>query len=186
MRDSDLPAFAAICYRKGFHIDALLAQVCSNLVNSGLRLGGLLQVSRGGAGGCATSVHTHDLRTGEAFDIWEERGSCASACRLDERGLLAASVAIEHAIADKVDLIVINRFGRAESLGRGLLDWFVRALEAGIPVLTAVREPYDEAWAGFHGGLAADLAPDVAAVCDWARQHACAPARAEHPDGMPA
>jgi len=58
-------------------------------------------------------------------------------------------------------------FGRAESLGRGLLDWFVRTLEAGIPVLTAVREPYDEAWAGFHGGLAADLEPDAVAVCDW-------------------
>ena len=49
---------------------------------------------------------------------------CARGCRLDERGLLDAEPAIMAAIADRVDLLVINRFGRAESLGRGLLGCF--------------------------------------------------------------
>lgn len=169
MRDSNFPALAAIHYPKGFHIDRLLSEVCTYLSDSGLRLGGLLQVSAGGAGGCATSVHAIDLRTGEKFDIWDKRGTCAKGCRLDERGLLLASAAVEEAIEDKVDLIVINRFGRAESLGRGLLDCFVSALDERIPVLTAVREPYDGAWSEFHGGLGVDLANERAAVCDWAR-----------------
>ena len=32
-------------------------------------------------------------------------------------------------LADGVDLIVINRFGRAESLGKGLLGCFTAAVE---------------------------------------------------------
>ena len=73
------------------------------------------------------------------------------------------------AVADRVDLIVINRFGRAESLGRGLGACFMAAMEAGVPVLTAVRAPYDDAWRDFHGGLGEDLPADVSAVVNWSR-----------------
>jgi len=175
MQNGELLPFAAIHYPKGFHIDQLLSETCSYLSKTGLRLGGLLQISTGGVGGCATSVHTVDLRTGEEFDIWEKRGACAKGCRLDERGLVLASAVIEKAIEDGVDLIIVNRFGRAESLRRGLLDCFINALEAQIPVLTAVREPYDGAWAQFHGGLAVDLVNDHALICDWAQRSTSLP-----------
>jgi hypothetical protein len=72
-----------------------------------------------------------------------------------------------------MDLLVINRFGRAESLGRGLIGCFVAALEANIRVLTAVRAPYVDSWVNFHGGLAAELPPEVQAVVDWAASGAC-------------
>jgi hypothetical protein len=123
-------------------------------------------------GQCAASVHVVDLRSGESFNIWEARGACARGCRLDERGLLGAEAAILGAVAERVDLLVINRFGRAESLGRGLIGGFSAALEAGIPVLTAVREPYETAWREFHGGLAQDLYPEPAQAVDWAMRAA--------------
>jgi len=72
------------------------------------------------------------------------------------------------ALADGVDLLIINRFGRAESLGRGLLGCFSAAIEAGVAVLTAVRPPYDQAWYAFHGGCAHDLAPEMQEIIDWA------------------
>ena len=68
------------------------------------------------------------------------------------------------AIDGHVDLLILNRFGRAESLGRGLLRCFAEAVDAGIPVLTSVREPYDIAWRDFHGGLGIDLAADFEAI----------------------
>ena len=71
------------------------------------------------------------------------------------------------AIADRVDLLVINRFGRAESLGRGLRSCFERAIEADVPVLTAVRIPYDEAWRNFHDGIGLQLTCDVEPVTAW-------------------
>jgi len=42
-------------------------------------------------------------------------------------------------------------------------------MEAGVPVLTAVRPPYIEAWSRFHGGLAVDLPSDFDAVLAWCR-----------------
>ncbi len=162
------PQLAAISYVRGFDIDSLLMTACEKLARRGFRLGGLLQNSTGGKGGCASTVHVVDLRTNAAFDIWEERGSCARGCRLDERGLAAASQSIDKAIADRVDLIVMNRFGRAESLGGGLLASLTSAVAADMPVLTAVRAPYDATWAQFHGGLGRELQADVTTVVAWA------------------
>jgi len=118
--------------------------------------------------GCASTVHVVDLRTNTEFDIWEERGTCGKGCRLDERGLATASHAIDKAVADRVDLIIMNRFGRAESLGSGLLASFSSAISAGLPVLIAVRPPYDLAWAKFHGGLGQELPASVETITAWA------------------
>jgi uncharacterized protein DUF2478 len=62
---------AAIAYDRGFDIDRMLVAVCERLTRRGVRLGGLLQVSTGAKGGCASTVHVVDLRTNAAFDIWE-------------------------------------------------------------------------------------------------------------------
>jgi hypothetical protein len=159
---------AAIHYERGFEIDALLLAICDELRSRDLQIGGIIQSSLGKRGQCAASVLVTDLRSGKAFDIWDVRGPCARGCRLDESGLLDAEPALTAAIADGVDLLVINRFGRAESLGRGLIASFTAALEAGIPILTAVRPPYDDAWRDFHDGLACDLAAVPEAVIDWA------------------
>ena len=171
-----MPAIAAINYRRHFNLEDLLQRVSRELKNSGLRLGGLIQTSNGLAS-CATEVHVVDLRTDEAFDIWEDRGQCASGCRLRESGLADASGALEGAIADRVDLLIINRFGRAESHGRGLIDYFAKAMDHNIPILTCVRPPYDEAWQTFHSGLAVDLEPDLNTVVQWALRNCC-PAKA--------
>jgi Protein of unknown function (DUF2478) len=159
---------AAIQYQRGFDIDELLSRSCAQLRSVGVRTGGVLQQSSGEQGRCASSVHVVDLRSGRTFNIWEDRGACAHGCRLDERGLVDAEPALMAALADGVDLLIINRFGRAESLGRGLLGCFSAAIEAGVAVLTAVRPPYDQAWYAFHGGCAHDLAPEMQEIIDWA------------------
>jgi hypothetical protein len=151
---------AAVAYDRGFDIDRLLVDVCERLARRGVRLGGLLQISTGAKGRCATTVHVVDLRTNAVFDIWEDRGACARGCRLDERGLAAASSALDRAIADRVDLVVMNG---------GLLGPLASAVAAELPVLTAVRAPYDLAWAKFHGGLAKELPADVVSVTAWAQ-----------------
>ncbi|MGE5511170.1 MAG: DUF2478 domain-containing protein [Bacteroidota bacterium] len=37
-----------------------------------------------------------------------------------------------------------------------------------MPVLTAVRAPYDAAWAQFHGGLGRGLPTELDAIVAWA------------------
>jgi hypothetical protein len=158
---------AAIRYDRGFDVDDLMLRSCARLRSRGLRIGGLIQRSAGEHGACAASVHVVDLRSGEAFDIWEKRGVCARGCRLDERGLIDAEPSIMAALAAGVDLLVVNRFGRAESLGRGFVGCFMAAIEARVSVLTAIRAPYVDAWRDFHGGLGRDLQPDISAVSAW-------------------
>lgn len=157
----------AIRYQRGFDIDELLFKSCAHLRSVGVRVGGILQQASGEHGQCASSIHVVDLRSGRTFDIWEDRGACARGCRLDERGLVDAEPALMAALADGVDLLVINRFGRAESLGRGLVGCFSAAIQAGVPVLTAVRSPYDDAWRAFHGGCAHQLAAEEQDIVDW-------------------
>lgn len=160
---------AAIRYDRGYDVDRLLVAACASLTASGLRLGGLLQVATGARDGdCTTNVRVADLRTGRLFGIWQDRGRCARGCRLDEGGLAESETAVQQAISDRVDLLVINRFGRAESFGRGLRGCFDAALFAGVPVLTAVRAPYDSAWQEFHGGFGTDLGCEIADILAWA------------------
>ena len=158
---------AAIVFERGFDIDGLLGGICQTAVNAGINVGGLIQETRGGIGGCAQSVHVVDIQSGEKFDIWEDRGREARGCRLDEEGLIISARILDKAIKERVDLLIINRFGRAEGLGRGLVGSFAQALEAGIPLLTSVREPYTDAWRQFHGGLACELESNRKAVDRW-------------------
>jgi hypothetical protein len=166
--DTENVPLAAIAYQRGFEIDDLLLACCAELRSLGFRIGRLVQRSSGTSGQCPTEVSVVDLRSGDAFNIWEDRGACARGCRLDERGLIDAEPSIMSSLADGVDLIVINRFGRAESLGRGLLGCFAAAIEARVALLTAVRAPYEEAWHSFHGGCALQLAPKPQNIIDWA------------------
>jgi len=117
----------------------------------------------------ATAIEVVDLFTGASFEIWEPRGQWAKGCRLDENGLAAAEAAVQRSIDAGIDLLLLNRFGRAESKGRGLINCFCKALEQGVPILTAVREPFDAAWVEFHGGLATALPPEANTALEWAR-----------------
>jgi nucleoside-triphosphatase THEP1 len=149
-----MPLLTAIKFQRGFDIDTQLAHICHRLTGNGLTIGGLIQEN---SCGDISGVQLVDIRSQEKFDIWENRGRQASGCRLDEAGLVGSAKVIEQAICDRVDLVIINRFGRAESEGKGLRDYFAQAVDASVPVLTGVREPYIEAWQQFHGGMAHEL-----------------------------
>jgi hypothetical protein len=63
----------------------------------------------------------------------------------------------------------MSRFGRAEARGRRHRHVFDAALASGRSVVTAVRPPFDQEWASFAIGMAADLAVRFADIVDWAR-----------------
>ena len=111
-----------------------------------------------------------DLETGHRYAISQDLGADAQGCRLDARGLAEVASLLVRIRAASADLVVLNKFGRAESEGHGLRDVFAGAIEAGIPVLTTVREPYCAAWRQYHGGLASDLAPQFDVAMTWCRE----------------
>jgi hypothetical protein len=162
---------AAVIFEGGFAIDDFLNEIAKRLRAEGAHLGGAVQENlRGSADeACAAMVLT-ELQSQRRFQISQSLGAQAQGCRLDAAGLADVGVALDASISRNLDLMLLNRFGVAEAEGHGLRAIFARAIEAGIPLLTAVRPPYTEQWAEFHGGLAVDLPPQLDPVMAWCRE----------------
>ena len=160
-------AIAAIHYERDFDINGTLRLVVKRLQADRVNVGGVLQTAAVLPNQCYARLFIVDIRTGQTECISQDRGPESRGCKLDPRGLAEISHCLATAIEERVDLLIINKFGRAESEGGGLLSLIGTAISEGIPVLTTVREPYTEAWASFHGGLADDLPPRVDAAVQW-------------------
>lgn len=161
---------AAIHYELRFPIDELIAEAASRLRLHGGRVGGVVQENVGVPredGSCCQTMTLLDLHSGERFMISQALGADSRGCRLDPRGLAEVEARLEAAVDGGLDLLILNKFGRAEAEGRGLRAVLSRALAADISVLTAVRAPYDQDWQRFHDGMADALPADADAVVAW-------------------
>lgn len=167
MTTTDATRLAAIHYQTGFRIDDFLARLGALLRADNIVVGGSIQVNAPDAVNACSAMTLVDLSSGTAIEISQQLGSLAQGCRLDTSRLAEFGALLERPSATDVDLLILNKFGRAESEGRGLRHNLERAIESGTAVLTAVRPPYDEAWHRFHGGLATELAPDMESVRAW-------------------
>jgi hypothetical protein len=68
------------------------------------------------------------------------------------------------------DLLIINRFGKQECAGKGLVYLIERALDADIPVIIAVSRRRFDDWIAFSGGMSVKLQCDRDAVEAWWRK----------------
>ncbi len=167
MMPMTIPMLAAVHYTRGFDVSAILTNAIAQLRSQGLVVGGVLQEAETVGSSECSVLNLVDLRSGRRARITQNRGKESRGCKLDAQGLVSLSHCIDSAVSDRVDLIVISRFGRAEAGGDGLLACFTDVVCAGIPLLTAVREPYVDRWREFHGGFAVDLPPSSEAVLEW-------------------
>lgn len=162
---------AAIRFEQG-DIDGFLTAIASALAARGLRVRGALQ-TRGAAGGechCADMDLT-TLHSGKVFRISQPLGNGSHGCRLHPGALAECAAQIEAELRDGADLLILNRFGRGESEGRGFRDLIGAAIALDVPVLTAVRPTYAESWAAFGGNMACNLPMRSDAVLAWLDQY---------------
>jgi hypothetical protein len=167
MTASGTVRIAAIGYQAGFEIDDFLRSVTNRLRADHVSLGGTLQENTGGGEVLCSAMTLIDLASQRRVKISQDLGAQSEACRLDAQGLSEIGALLDRTLDQKIELLVLNRFGTVEAEGAGLRSAFVRAIDAGIPVLTAIRPPYIEAWVEFHGGLAVGFAPDLDRVLAW-------------------
>ncbi|SHM39549.1 Protein of unknown function [Paracoccus solventivorans] len=138
-----------------------MAALARLLAARGLRLGGAVQVNSTG-GDCTMDLAV--LGTDAApIRISQALGPGSKGCRLDPDALERAVGLALSALAG-ADLVLVNKFGKQESLGRGFRELIAESLSRGIPVLTAVAPDYLPAFHDFTGGDATllnwDDAPD--------------------------
>ncbi|MDD2876972.1 MAG: DUF2478 domain-containing protein [Acidiphilium sp.] len=158
---------AAVIYHPEDDIDSLLASFAHHLRNDGCRLGGIVQQNWRKDCGPTKLMEVIDLMTDRTIPICQNLGPGSTACKLDEAGLAEAVQAVRQAIADEVDLVIVNKFGKTEAEGRGLRAEIAEAIVAGRPVLTAVSTRVYPAWRAFTGGFGTTLLCDDAVIQDW-------------------
>jgi Protein of unknown function (DUF2478) len=143
---------AAIVYGADDDPDRLISGFAADLRRSGRRPVGVVQLGR--------SCRADNPRLGVVMLPGDEVVRLAlhdetngDGCRLDPDRLATLAVRLAATIEDGADLVIINRFGRSEAEGKGLIDLVPQALEADIPVLIAVPEQRFGAWLRFSEGM---------------------------------
>ncbi len=153
-------------------IQKILADFALRLGANGVRLGGVVEVATGDRGGDCRSLALHDLYTGALIPISQDLGPGSTACNLDLGGLAAACAAVERAVSAGVDLVILNKFGKAEAERGGLGDAFRAAIAADLPIVTAVSPLLSHEWSAFAGDLSNFIPADAAALDKWWSNHA--------------
>ncbi|PKR48423.1 DUF2478 domain-containing protein [Thalassospira marina] len=165
--------FAFIPVQERGQVDRLLEQVARRLITEGASLAGVVQINaeREGARHCDMFVQV--LPDGAQFDISQKLGNESRGCRLDVGALEDAVAAVEASLENRpeIDLLVINKFGKHESQGRGFRDLIGQMLMNDVPVLLGVNPMNREAFDAFSGGDATELPVDEDAVYRWCREN---------------
>jgi hypothetical protein len=148
-------------------IDDCLSEAVALMRERGWRLSGTVRA-------LPVDHHAHPcdmgirvLPDGPLYRISQALGAASRGCRLDPQSIEALSADVEARLSEG-DLLVVNKFGKQECLGRGLRPAIVRALDAGMPVLVGVNGLNLPEFLTFTTGIAVALDPDPHAVLSWA------------------
>jgi molybdate transport system ATP-binding protein len=161
---------AAVVYDDGVAVDELLLVFVGDLANEGVRVGGVVQLPRGGPGcGPAALLRLRDISSGEVFPICQDRRGEGGDCCLDPLKLREAGGRILAATRSRTDLVLISRFGKEEARGQGFREEWAGAVLRGRPVLTAVRRAMVENWFTSTGGIGTLLDARLWVLKDWWR-----------------
>lgn len=166
-RSSRTQPVAAMVYADNAYPAAAFEALVRRCLGHGLSLAGVLQHQVYAAPDRRCDVVLEDLTTGHRTAIFEDRGSGAAGCRLDESALAEATALIEGNLDHMPDLLVLNKFGKAECGGGGLVDLIANAMDRGIPVIIGVPRSNLDAWRKFVGDLAIELSDDTSEIERW-------------------
>ena len=160
-------ALVAIVYANEAYPQSTFERIVENCRGRGVRLAGVLQhpVCSDTTGHC--DVALEELTTGLRTDLFEDRGPGASGCRLDVAALAEVNAQVARSLDNDPELLILNKFGKVEAEGRGLLDLVATAVDRSIPVVIGVPIRNLEAWRNFAGGMSVEFSSDPFEIMDW-------------------
>jgi hypothetical protein len=166
---------AALVYGKPDEPDRLLREFVQDLTIRGYRVVGLIQ-TRLGDGSAAVTVSP----TGETISFAQTLGAVPNSSSLGGCDLAVAAARIDALIESGVDLVIINRFGKLEAEGTGLVDEIARAVSFDIPVVVAVPEFRFSEWLSFCRGMGVKLSCRNGSLQSWWNVMIVGEQRSEH------
>ncbi|MFC3088570.1 DUF2478 domain-containing protein [Tabrizicola soli] len=152
--------------------DRFLAAVAGRLEAAGVRLAGTVQTNVSRADRTRCDMDLRVLPDGPVVRISEDRGAAARGCMLDH-GALEQTVAEVARRLEGAGVLIVNKFGKAESEGRGLVPVISEALARGMTVLVGVNGLNLPLYLDFAGGLSEALPADEAVATGWCLAGVC-------------
>lgn len=149
----------AILYSDGREVDPVMVRLSHALQQTGVRMAGFIQSNHPRAGR-RCDMALQEISSGEIISISQDRGPLARGCHLDVSELLRGMQLGRQALAQKPDLLLINKFGKTEGEGGGFRPLIAEAIELGVPVLIAVPWRNIDSWRAFSGELSTEVAID--------------------------
>lgn len=148
--------------------DVLIAEVAALLAAEGLRLAGTVQSNHERPDRRKCDMDLVVLPDGPIIRISEDRGDLARGCILDSGALEQTVHSVQQRLAG-AEVLIVNKFGKREAEGRGLVPVIAEALELGLPVLIGVNGLNLAAFLAFAGEGVTPLQSDAARVADWCK-----------------
>ncbi len=108
-----------------------------------------------------------DVETGERVSILQDLGRHSQSCRVDTSAIAHAAHLISGALQRAPEILFINRFGKLEIEGKGLLAEIGAAAGAGVPTIVCVPARFLDQWRAFAIGLAEELSCSDGALRRW-------------------
>lgn len=149
--------------------DALIASVAALLASDGVRLAGTVQSNHERPDRQKCDMDLMVLPDGPIVRISEDRGDLARGCTLDS-GALEQTVAAVQQRLDWAEVLIVNKFGKREAEGKGLVPVIAEALERGLPVLIGVNGLNLAAFLAFAGEAVSALPTDERAIAEWCKR----------------
>ncbi len=162
-----VPLLTALVYPQNKYPAQAFEALVASCRSCGLLLAGVLQHVVDAAPERRCDVLLEDLTTGRRTPIFEDRGAGAGGCRLDEAALADVATRIESNLDSSPDVLVLNKFGKAECDGGGLIELIANAMDRNITVVIGVPRSNLPAWRSFAGDLAGELSADSREIERW-------------------
>ena len=148
--------------------NAVLSAVAEAANREGIALAGTIQPVDPDMAHEKCSIVLGLLPDGARRNVSLDLGPGATGCRLDAAALEEA-VMIVHERLPGAEALIVNKFGKQEAAGRGLVAAITEACGRGLPVLVGVSPQWREAFLAFADGRASALPAEEDAILDWLR-----------------
>ena len=152
--------------------DDLFATFADKLLSGGAKVGGIVQEISSkttGKDGKLGSIDAIEIDSGKRIPIKTPhlKSTPAGTCLLEISMLAECSSAITRALSGDFDIVVIEKFGRQEAKGEGLIDEIMAALISDTPAIIALPQSYQTEWNHMTGGDIEIIPPNINAMLEW-------------------
>ena len=164
--DQTIAPFAAAVYKPDTDDRMALMKFVEKQKSLKTRVGGVLQEALFNSEGGIVGLNAVDVSTNRRIPITRPVKN-DNECGLDVSALAETTVIIRNAISDRLDLVVVEKFGELEQNGKGLIDEILQTIVEGIPLLISVPKAALPLWQERSGELGSVLPYSEEAFQKW-------------------